>query len=154
MKKKMPSIKSVMSAFPYWIDIDDTLESATSMMSEHDISHLPVKEKGELVGVIALHDIQKMSGGTGGGAAEEETGTTSGSVNALVRDVCILNPYMVDLEEPLDNVLVHMANFHIGSALVLKNNRLAGVFTMHDACRCFADSLRYQFRQEAGNDIA
>ncbi|MDH3326223.1 MAG: CBS domain-containing protein [Gammaproteobacteria bacterium] len=134
---KIPAIKSVMTAFPYWVDVDDTVAAARTMMSEHEISHLPVKEGGNLIGVVALHDIQKM-----------------GAATTIVKDVCVLEPYMVDLDAPLDNVLVHMANFHIGSALVLKNNRLAGVFTMHDACRCFADSLRYQFREETGNDIA
>lgn len=140
---KIPAIKSVMTAFPYWIDISDSVEASKNMMSEHDISHLPVKDKGKIVGVVALHDIEKMNKIMG--AEVNET---------TVKDVCVLDPYMVDLEEPLDNVLVHMANYHIGSAIVLKNNRLAGVFTMHDACRSFAESLRYQFRVELGDDIA
>lgn len=142
--KKIPAIKSVMTAFPYWINVDDSVEVAKKMMSEHDISHLPVKEQGRIVGVVAIHDIDKMN------SSEAQIDTA----NATVNDICVFDPYVVDLEEPLDNVLVHMANFHIGSALVLKNQRLAGVFTMHDACRCFADTLRYQFRPETGNDIA
>ena len=140
---KIPSIKTVMTAFPYWIDIADSVEASKNMMSEHDISHLPVKDKGALVGVIALHDIEKMHKIAGADVA-----------TASVKDVCVLKPYIVDMDEPLDNVLVHMANYHIGSAIVLKNDRLAGVFTMHDACRCFAESLRYQFRVEVGDDIA
>jgi len=142
--KKIPAIKSVMTAFPYWIDVDDNVDSAIKMMSDHDISHLPVKEKGKIIAVVALHDIKKMD------AAIVNFDPTT----VLVKDICVLDPYMVELDEPLDNVLVHMANFHIGSVLVLKNHRLAGVFTMHDACRCFAESLRYQFRVESGDDIA
>ena len=141
---KIPAIKSVMTAFPYWIDIDEAVEAAKNMMSEHDISHLPVKDKGKLVGVVAIHDIQKMDKVLSGDEIAKAT----------VKDVCVLKPYMVDLGEPLDNVLAHMANFHIGSVIVLKNDRLAGVFTMHDACRCFAETLRYQFRVESGDDLA
>jgi len=142
--KKIPSIKSVMTAFPHWIDINDSVEASKNMMSAHEISHLPVKANGDLVGVVAFHDIQKMQVGVDG----------SGLKDVQVKEVCVFKPYMVDMDEPLDNVLVHMANFHIGSVIVLKNKRLAGVFTMHDACRCFAESLRYQFRAGSGNDIA
>jgi len=138
--KKIPSIKSVMTAFPHWIEIGDKVKKAVSLMSEHSISHLAVKEEGKLIGVISLHDIRKIAD------LDVETKT--------VRDICVLNPYVVTLDEPLDNVLIHMANHHIGSVLILKNDRLAGVFTMHDACRCFAKDLRYQFHPQTGNDIA
>jgi len=145
--KKIPTIKSVMTAFPYWVEITESLEVTKNRMLEHDISHLPVKEKGELVGVVSVHDIEKVDHILG------EDGKADLS-QITVNEVCVLKPYMVDLNEPLDNVLVHMANFHIGSVIVLKNNRLAGVFTKHDACRHFAELLRYQFRVDAGNDIA
>jgi len=142
--RNIPPVKSVMTAFPYWVDIEDLVSAAKDMMSEHDISHLPVKEKGELAGVIALHDIDKI-----------HTYTPDNDISQIkVREVCVLEPYVVTLDEPLDNVLVHMANHHIGSVLVTKNDRLAGVFTMHDACRGFAEDLRYQFRKTTGNDIA
>ncbi len=141
---KIPAIKSLMTAFPYWIDFNDNVAEAKKMMQEHDISHLPVKDKGHLVGVIALHDIHKMNTAV----------ADFDSQKVLVKDVCVLDPYVVQLDEPLDNVLVHMANFHIGSTLIVKGDRLAGVFTMHDACRCFAETLRHQYRPEPGNDIA
>jgi len=143
--KKIPAIKSVMTAFPYWIEISDSIVNAEKMMVEHKISHLPVKKNGELVGVVAQHDIEQSRTNV----------DDANKVNAsTVADICILNAYMVNLDEPLDNVVLHMANHHIGSALVMKNDRLAGVFTMNDACRCFGDFLRYQFRPSGGDDVA
>ena len=38
-----------------------------------------------------------------------------------------------------------MAGRHIGSALVVKGEKLAGIFTMTDACRVLADLLRARF---------
>jgi len=143
--KKMPTIKSVMTAFPYWVDINESLASAEKLMEEHEISHLPVKQNGDLVGVIAHHDIEQAKNNATDEAAFE---------NLKIENICVLDAYIVDLDEPLDNIVLHMANFHIGSALVMRNERLAGVFTMNDACRCFADFLRYQFRPLNGNDIA
>jgi len=138
---RIPTIKSVMTAFPYWIDINETLLAAEKMMLEHEINHLPVKQDGKLTGVISAHDIKQ---------AKE----TKGECKQIVKDVCILNVYKVDMDEPLDNVVSHMANYHIGSALVMKEDRLAGVFTVNDACHCFVDYLRYQFRSGGGDDIA
>jgi predicted transcriptional regulator len=139
--KRIPSIKSVMTAFPYWIDINETLVAAENMMTEHEISHLPVKEDGKLVALVARHDI--------------DLARIAGGDNVqYVKDVCVLDVYKVDMEEPLDNVVSHMANHHIGSALIMKDERLAGVFTVHDACHYLVEHLRYQFRPDTGNDIA
>ena len=143
--KKIPAIKSVMTAFPYWIDINEPMAVAQKMMVEHGISHLPVKQQGELVGVIANFDIEQ---------AKSNRETAEKNKALKVADVCVLNVYKVCLDEPLDNVVLHMAKHHVGSVLVMKNERLAGVFTMNDACLCFAEFLRYQFRPPNGDDVA
>jgi CBS domain-containing protein len=49
--------------------------------------------------------------------------------------------YIVDLATPLAAVLRHMAEHRIGSAVVTRRDKLAGVFTATDACRAFADYL-------------
>lgn len=143
--KKIPAIKSVMTPFPYWIDGQKCLLDAESMMSEHDISHLPVKDSGEIFGVVTKHDITQVK--------SEKIGVQDPG-NLLVKDFCVLNPYIVDMNEPLDNVVLHMANHHIGSAIVVKSGKLAGVFTVNDACMLFSDYLRSQFRPLGGDDIA
>lgn len=143
--KKIPAIKAVMTPFPYWIDGAKPLAEAENMMIEHDISHLPVKENGEIIGVIAKYDIN---------AAKSDWISTEDIDNLSIKDICVPNPYVVDIDEPLDNVVMHMAYYHIGSALVVKKDRLAGVFTVNDACRCFGEYLREQYRPSGGNDIA
>ncbi|MDX1811903.1 MAG: CBS domain-containing protein [Gammaproteobacteria bacterium] len=140
--RKIPPIKAVMTPFPYWIEINASLTEADTMMLEHDISHLPVKENGEIAGVIAAYDIAQ---------ARTDGKTLDG---LTVAQVCVMNPYIVDMEEPLDNVALHLSNYHIGSAIVTKEDRLAGVFTVNDACRFLAEFLRDQFRNLGGDDIA
>ena len=138
---QIPAIKSVMTAFPYWIDINATITAAEEMMKEHDIGHLPVKQEGKLAAVVSLHDIK-------------QTRSVAGHKIEFVNEICILDIYKVDMDEPLDNVVAHMANEHIGSALVMKGDRLAGVFTVNDACHSFVNYLRYQFRSSNGDDSA
>lgn len=71
-----------------------------------------------------------------------------------VKDVFIEEAYTVDLTEPVDNVLLHLAQNHIGSALVTKNGRLAGLYTMTDACRQFGEFLREHYLPVSGDDVA
>jgi CBS domain-containing protein len=58
-----------------------------------------------------------------------------------VRDAMVKDCYIVDLATPLAAVLRHMAAQRIGSAVVTRRGKLAGVFTVNDACRAFADYL-------------
>ena len=60
----------------------------------------------------------------------------------------------MDLSEPLDRVLSKMARLQVGSVLVVKEDRLAGIFTVTDACRSFAECLRAQFPGEGGDEAA
>jgi len=144
MKQSIPPIKAVMTSFPFWIASHVTLIQAQQVMSEKGIHHLPVKEEGELIGVITRKYLDSAL----------STENMEHNKNTVVGDVCIKDLYIVDLEEPLDNVLLHMASFHIGSVLVTKNARLAGLFTMNDACRSFGEYLRKKFRPGGSDDAA
>ena len=72
----------------------------------------------------------------------------------LVRDAMIRDAYVVDLDTPLDEVLAHMAAEQLGSAIVTRKDKLAGVFTVTDACLAFAEHLREQLRRSGGNTAA
>jgi len=52
-----------------------------------------------------------------------------------VEDAMVADPYSVDLETSLIVTLDEMAARHIGAALVMKGDRVAGIFSASDACR-------------------
>lgn len=112
------------------------------MMAEHQVHHLPVMEQNQPVGVIAENKIR-----LGQGADPVPEGT-------LVRDVYDMGAYTVELTKPLDQVLLHMAENHIGLALVMKQGRLAGIFTITDACRGYGKLLQTVYAKGNGNDAA
>lgn len=141
----IPPIKSVMTPFPHSVDIRAPIHQARLFMREHGIRHLPVMEDGHLVGIVTDRDIKLVLGPDF--AYPEESELT-------VRDAYLADLYVVELDEPLDNVLNAMAERHIGSAIVTRNGKLAGVFTVTDVCRTFAEYLRDQFHPHGGNDAA
>lgn len=132
-----------MTPFPFSIEAAELLADARSMMEKHDFRHLPVMRQGELVGVVsdrAAREALERSGPE----AERLTVETATELEALV----------VDLGARLDTVALEMAKRHVSAALVVKEGRLAGIFTATDACRCLGRYLRSEFPLEGGDEVA
>ncbi len=143
--QRMPTVRSQMTPFPYFVEAHDSLLKARAMMVEHEIRHLPVKERGVLVGVLTDRDLKRVLDPDLGMPPKEEL---------FVQDAYVSEAYAVDGGEPLDGVLEHMATHHIGSALVTKGGRLVGILTATDACRLFCDHLRTLFPKGGGDEAA
>ena len=138
--KSIPPVKAVMTPFPHSIEVSEPTIKARKMMTGFGFHHLPVMDQGELVGVICEPDLRRAE--------------NAGSGASVVADVTRQEAFLVDLSEPLDRVLSKMARRQVGSVLVVKEDRLAGIFTVTDACRSFAECLRAQFPGEGGDDAA
>jgi acetoin utilization protein AcuB len=143
--RRIPAIKSVMTPFPYAVEVGASVDEALQFMREHRIRHLPVTRNGDLVGIASDRDLKLVLG--------PDFAYPDGR-SMRVGDVMVSPAYTVDLEDPLDDVLAHMAGQHLGAALVTRKGKLAGVFTGTDACHHFADFLREQFRRSGGDDAA
>ena len=133
-----------MTPFPYSVDINAPIEDAREFMRRRQIRHLPVTDQQKLVGVVTDRDIKLYLGPDFDYPNQQEV---------TVKDVYLENPVIVDLNERLDKVLTTMEK-HIGSVLVTRNGKLAGVFTSTDACQSFAEYLRDQFKPPGGNEAA
>ena len=143
--KPPPSLKTLMTPFPYSVERTAPLEQARELMDRYSVRHLPVTDGNALVGIITDRDIRTvLSPPLGRKVANDLT----------VEDIYVHDAYTVDLNEPLENVLLNMAERHIGSALVTRKGRLAGVFTAVDACRCFGEYLRENFPRPGGDEAA
>jgi CBS domain-containing protein len=136
---------SVMTPFPFYVEPGDSLRRARELMAQHEVRHLPVLEGHQLVGILTDRDIKQ--------ALDPDLGLPSKD-ELFVRDVYVPEPYVVDSAMPLDAVLEHMATHHIGSALVTKRGRLAGIFTAMDACRAYCEHLRKLAPPRPGSEVA
>lgn len=143
--RKLPTLMTAMTPFPYSIELTASFEEASELMGHHNVRHLPVTDNDRVVGVITDKDLisaMHVRAGSGG-----DTGLN-------VRDLYIADPYVVSVDEPLDNVLLTMAERHIGSAIVTRAGKLVGVFTSVDACRCFGEFIRGNAPDPGGDTTA
>jgi acetoin utilization protein AcuB len=142
---RSPQILAYMTPFPYSIDVDAPLAEAHAFLRERHIRHLPVTERGELVGVLTDRDIKLALGPDLGSPPEREL---------AVRDVFQSESYVVDAGALLVTVAATMAERHLGSALVTRGGKLVGIFTTTDACRALARILREQHPDRCPDDVA
>ena len=140
--KRIPSIKTVMTPFPYAVDPATAVHEALKTMRDHGIHHLPVTEEGDLTGMVSSRDIQLM-------IAKHDNAD-----ELTVREVMSEDTYTVDLSERLDSVLHRMAEHHLRAVVVTRKGKLVGIFTQIDACGKFAEFLREQLRRSGGGTAA
>ena len=125
-------MRKVMTPFPYAVQRSAKLGEARLLMHEHRVRHLPVVDGHELVGVLTDRDVKLFLG--------PELGSPDPG-SAIVEDAYQPEVYAVDLDTPLGVVAHEMARRHIGSAVVTRKGKLAGVFTATDACRYLGNLL-------------
>jgi acetoin utilization protein AcuB len=149
MKKqpRMPVVGAVMTSFPYFVEADDTATIMEQMMDAHGIRHLPVQEKGKVIGIVSerdLHHYVKRS------SPREEKD------KIRARHIMVHNPYVVPFRAPLSDVVFEMAKRRIGSVLVQRKGKLAGILSAIDVCRILGEYLEMLFPRgsKGGNTAA
>lgn len=140
---RMPTLAALMTPFPYHIDIDAPIEAAEALMTHHSVHHLPVTRDGDLETIVSQGDIDRVR--APGHRLEEQ--------QLYVRDVCARRPYIADIHDPLDKILLAMADTGIGSVLVMKEGDLAGIVTVTDALR-FCGEYLADMTETPDDDVA
>lgn len=132
-----PRVGEVMTSIVYTINSSASLLAAQNLMADQDLRHLPVLKDGKLVGLISDRDLKLAM----------QFPVPS---DTIVEHVMTCDPYIVNPDTPLDEVVTTMALFKYGSALVQSmDGKLSGIFTSIDALRILAKILRSPSRKAA-----
>jgi acetoin utilization protein AcuB len=126
-------IGAVMTAAPRTIPEDSALDQARGVMRRNRIHHLPVTSGNQLTGMLTDRDLNLVAYLANDLLPESEI--TAG-------DACVPEPFTTAPDARLSDVLEGMAARRVGSALVVDQGRLVGIFTSHDACSLLARHLR------------
>jgi len=127
--KAIPQIQKYMTTTPYAINGESTLEEAGKLMKKQNIRHLPVVfSEGVKYGILSDRDVKFAMSLSGINPRTD-----------LVRDICEPIPYITKPTALISEVSAEMAERKVGSALIVDNGHLVGIFTTTDACRALTD---------------
>jgi acetoin utilization protein AcuB len=135
MSKPIPPVSKYMTTTPHTADGSVTLAAASKLMQAYGIRHLPVMAGEKLLGVITDRDIKFAESFS---VVDPEKVTVYGAMTEAL--------YTVSPETPLDEVVATMAEKKYGSAIVVQNHHVVGVFTTVDACRALSELLSTRLR--------
>ncbi len=130
MSKAIPTIQKFMTSSPHSIGVEQTVAKAHAVMQELKIRHLPVLHGGKLVGLITERDARLV-----------ESLKDVDAKTITVEDAMSQSVYSVSPDALLDEVAREMALHKYGSAVVMQNQKVVGIFTTVDVCNALAELL-------------
>lgn len=119
-----------MSTNPHSISAEQNLGAAVALMDRYKIRHLPVLNGGRVMGILSDRDIKFA-------LSFSETHPNEMKVSDIARE----EVYVVKPDSKLAEVVSYMATRKLGSAVVMDNEKLVGIFTAVDGLTALADVL-------------
>ena len=127
---KSSTVRGAMSPTPHTIGSEQTLATAHALMRQHGVRHLPVLHGGKLLGIVSQRDLFFV-----------ESLKDVDPERVTVEEAMTQEPYVVDAETPLPEVVRTMAQSRYGAALVTEKSKVVGIFTAVDALHLLATLL-------------
>ena len=128
---KTPSVAGHMTLLPITVAPSVSVAEANRRMHQAGVRHLPVLERGRLVGVLSARDIALIQ--TLPGVVAEDVPVA----DAMSTDVAEVTP-----ETSLARAVEIMSERKIGSIIATEKGRVLGILTTIDALRALAETLR------------
>ena len=122
MKVKNWMVTDVITVSP-----ENTVEDAIQLMKKHYIRHLPVLEKGKLVGFVTESNLRPY--------------LYPDKLGLPLREVMILNPITIDPEASIDEAARIIYKYKIGGIPVTSQGKLVGIITVTDILEAFIELM-------------
>ncbi len=129
-------VEDVMVVKPFTIKKDKSLIDAQKTMVKHSIRHLPVVEKGKLIGIITESDIR------GAFLNNKTTGKLDHDPrNMKIETFMTLNPMTVSKETNIEDAALMIYQNKIGALPVVAKGKLVGIISIMDMLGLFVDMM-------------
>ncbi|PRP96756.1 inosine 5'-monophosphate dehydrogenase [Enhygromyxa salina] len=126
----MQTIGECMTKNPVTIPADLSLGDAAARMFDHGIRHLPVIDQGHVVGLVSERDLALVTGIPGVDKDRVE-----------VTEAMSPHPYIVAPSTPLAQVVAVMHERKLGTAVVMEEGEMRGIFSVVDALEVLMRTL-------------
>ena len=118
---------------------ENTLMEALRLEMQLRIRHIPVVDKGELVGILTDRDLKRATPSvlSDGDRADQNRVMTQTKVGQIMTR----SPQVIEPDAPLYDAVETMANKKYGALPVVDGGKLAGIITETDLLRAFLSVL-------------
>lgn len=133
-------VAELMTSKVFTVEPNDLIDRVFFLLHYEKIRHLPVVEKGKLVGIVSDRDLYKALGPKSNSNAVETSKDNSQLhvVSQKVVHIMHRGVFTVTQETMLSEAAALMAEHRIGALPVVENNKLVGILTSTDILRVFA----------------
>ena len=133
------AISHYMTPAPHTIAVDRTLADAHSLMRQFRIRHLPVLDRGKLVGIVSERDLHLLE------TLKDVNPSQVTVEEAMSQDVFITEP-----RTSLARVASIMASRKLGSTVIVHRGQVLGIFSTVDALQALSALARQKRQSRPG----
>jgi acetoin utilization protein AcuB len=147
-------VEELMTSKVFTVDTHDMIDRVFFLIHYEKVRHLPVLEKGKVVGMVSDRDMYKALGPKSNSSAIESntSGTELHVIPKKVQNIMRRGVISVSPQTPASNAAALMAENKIGALPVLEDGKLVGILSATDILRVF--SKLEQAREQREHRIA
>jgi acetoin utilization protein AcuB len=117
-----------------------SLREASELMHDYDVRHIPIVERGQVVGIVSDRDLRCYLSELF--LSEPESTPATARKTLTVRQVMQAKPVAVDPASDIQEVIECILDFKIGAVVVADTEgRLCGIISYEDVLRAARDLL-------------
>lgn len=128
-------VEKCMQRRPVTVSPQDTLRGAWQIIRERRVRHLPVVERGRLVGIVTDRDLRQALPSRAVGLEIHEAPHLAEKVR--IWEVMARAVVTISREAPIEEAARLLLKYRIGGLPVLKGETLVGIITKTDLLRAF-----------------
>ncbi|WP_445371770.1 CBS domain-containing protein [Methylomonas sp. HW2-6] len=146
-------VSELMTTKVFTVEPHDLIDRVFFLIHYEKIRHLPVVEKGKLVGIVSDRDLYKALGPKSNSNVVEanKDNTQLHVVSQKVVHIMHRGVYTVTPDTPASAAAAMMADHRIGALPVVEKDKLVGILSATDILRVFAKLERAHEQLE--NDL-
>jgi acetoin utilization protein AcuB len=136
-RKNKLTVHDYMSADPFTVEPEDSLQRVVDLLRRHDIRSVPVLQDGRLVGIVSDRDLRQVAPSYPLFRDEDEIRRYT--ENLKVTAAMTADPMRISPAASLVEAAKVLESYRISSLPVVDGESLVGIISVSDLLRAFVD---------------
>lgn len=133
-------VEDLMTSHVFTVDPHDLIDRVFFLIHYEKVRHIPVIEKGKVIGMVSDRDMYKALGPKSNSNAIEsnKSGTELYVITKKVQNIMRRGIISITPDALVSDAAELMANNKIGALPVIKNDKLVGILSSTDILKVFS----------------